>query len=211
MNVPDVQFDDATGLAPAIVQDADTRRVLMLGYVNAESLRLTAETGYVHFWSRSRREIWRKGLTSGNSFRVAEIARDCDADAVLFSVYPAGPACHQGKVSCFDPPAGKASPTISTSLDTLAHLWRTIEQRVAERPDGSYTVDLMSRGVDGIVRKILEEATEVLLAARDHAAGGPPERVYEEVADLVYHLLVLLTERGLQPQGVLDVLESRAS
>lgn len=202
---------DAAGLAPAIVQDADDGRVLMLGYVNAESLRLTATTGEVHFWSRSRREIWHKGATSGNTFAVVETEVDCDSDAVLFTVRPAGPACHEGKRSCFDAsesePAGDA-PTMERALSAL---WAVIDQRAADLPDGSYTARLVTGGVDAIGRKLVEESTEVLLAARDHRDGGDPERVYEEAGDLVYHLLVLLAERGLRPEGVGRVLRGRSA
>jgi imidazoleglycerol phosphate synthase cyclase subunit/phosphoribosyl-ATP pyrophosphohydrolase len=205
----DVRFDASTGLAPAIVQDADTRQVLMLGYVNAESLRLTGETGYVHFWSRSRREIWRKGDTSGNTFRVVDVALDCDADAVLMTVDAAGPACHEGTTGCFDGPAAVEPHLSNPTYPDLAELWSVIEQRAADRPAGSYTADLLSRGVDGIGRKIVEEATEVLLAARDHIDGGPAERVYEEAADLIYHLFVLLAERDLRPEGAIAVLNER--
>lgn len=200
-----VKFDSATGLAPAVVQDAATRRVLMLGYVSPESLRLTIETGEVHFWSRSRSEIWRKGATSGNTFRVREIALDCDADAVLLSVTPSGPACHAGTESCFD-----AVEESEPSYDSLARLWKVVAQRAATRPSGSYTADLVSRGVDAAARKVVEEATEVLLAARDHVAGGAPTALYEESADLVYHLFVLLAERGVDPGGVLAELDRRA-
>lgn len=206
MTVPEVRFDPATGLAPAVVQDAGTGRVLMLGYVSRPSLQLTVDTGEVHFWSRSRKETWRKGATSGNTFRLVGIAADCDADAVLITVEPTGPACHRGTTSCFDPVARPAA-----SFVVLADLWEIVARRAAERPEGSYTASLVSGGVDDLGRKIVEEATEVLLAARDHLAGSPAERVYEEVADLVYHLFVLLAERGLEPGGVLDVLETRAS
>ena len=201
MNATGVRFDPLSGLAPAIVQDASTRRVLMLGYVNAESLRMTTETGFVHFWSRSRNELWRKGATSDNTLRVVDSAYDCDRDALLYLVDPAGPTCHDG---------GWQQPRPEL-FAPLAELWSVIERRKADRPDGSYTAELVSRGVDGIGRKIVEEATEVLLAARDHTANGDATPVYEEAADLIYHLFVLLAERNLEPRGFLDVLENRAS
>jgi phosphoribosyl-ATP pyrophosphohydrolase/phosphoribosyl-AMP cyclohydrolase len=182
----------------------------MVGYVNDEAMERTAETGEVHFWSRSRRELWRKGATSGNTFRLVGAEVDCDADAVLFRVRPAGPACHEGKTSCFDPPEPAAAGTPEIGL-TPSALWTVVEQRARDLPEGSYTARLVAGGVDAIGRKLVEEATEVLLAARDHLAGADAEQVYEEAADLVYHLLVLLAERGLRPGGVARVLAGRAS
>ncbi len=200
-----VKFDDA-GLVAGIVQDVRTGRVLMLGWLNAESLRLTQETGQVTFWSRSRNELWRKGETSGNTLELVDIAVDCDADALLITAQPAGPTCHTGAVSCFD--ADPEDP--SRSFAELDQLWRVIEQRATERPEGSYTARLLADGVEGPGRKVTEEATEVLLAAKDHAAGSVDDtRVAEEAADLVYHLLVLLAERGIEPGAVLTELESR--
>jgi phosphoribosyl-ATP pyrophosphohydrolase/phosphoribosyl-AMP cyclohydrolase len=200
-----VRFDDR-GLVAGIVQDADTGRVLMLGWLNAESLRLTRETGDVTFWSRSRSELWRKGETSGNTLSLVDIAVDCDGDALLITARPAGPTCHTGAVSCFD--ADPVAP--QRSFAELDHLWRVIAQRAAERPEGSYTTRLLDAGVEGPGRKITEEATEVLLAAKDHAAGTADDaRVAEEAADLVYHLLVLLAERNVDPAAVLAELESR--
>lgn len=212
MSVTDVAFDPATGLAPAIVQNATSKAVLMLGYVNEESLELTAQTGYVHFWSRSRNTLWRKGATSGNSFEVVDTTLDCDEDTVLFRVRPAGPACHRGTTTCFDP-VGESSGDGATAppFDRLGVLWETISARARDLPEGSYTARLLGDGVDGPGRKVVEEATEVLLAARDHRDGGSPDRVHEEVADLFYHVLVLLAERGLDPAGALAVLEERAT
>lgn len=198
-----IRFDD-NGLVPGIVQDARNGRVLMVGYLSADSLRLTEESGQVHFWSRSRHEIWHKGATSGNTMTVTRIAADCDGDALLIEVIPSGPACHTGAVSCFEGPGGWA--------DSLAppELWPVIVARAAVRPEGSYTASLLDGGVDLVGRKLTEEATEVLLAAKDHTAGrGSSERVAEEAADLVYHLLVLLADRGLTPGDVAAVLRSR--
>ena len=211
MNPTGVRFDGATGLVPAVIQDADSRSVLMLGYMNAESIQLSIDTGEVHFWSRSRAEIWRKGATSGNTFQMVGIDHDCDADALLITVIPAGPACHTGTTSCFDSGAATGDISSNQSPVVLAELWRVIADRVSNPIEGSYTVDLLSRGVDGISRKVIEEATEVLLAARDHSDGKPAEALYEESADLVYHLLVLLAERGLDPTGLYEVLAARAS
>jgi phosphoribosyl-ATP pyrophosphohydrolase/phosphoribosyl-AMP cyclohydrolase len=196
---------DADGLVPGIVQDARNGRVLMVAYLNAESLRLTEETGQVHFWSRSRREIWRKGATSGNTMTVTRWTADCDGDALLIQVIPAGPACHTGSESCFEDAGFRTESLVPPEL------WPTIVTRAAQRPPGSYTAALLEGGVDAIGRKLTEEATEVLLAAKDHALdAGSVERVAEEAADLVYHLLVMLAERGLSPGDVATVLEDRS-
>jgi phosphoribosyl-ATP pyrophosphohydrolase/phosphoribosyl-AMP cyclohydrolase len=197
----DVQWDD-NGLVPAIVQDASTRTVLMLAYMNHEALDLTIETGQVHFWSRSRREIWHKGATSGNTMTVDSIGKDCDSDAILVSVVPAGPACHTGTASCF---------TDVDALTGIDALWRTISARASDLPEGSYTADLIRAGTDATARKVVEEAGEVLIAAKNHQFGGDPERVISEAADLLYHLLVLLAERGIDLSAVEDELENRAA
>ncbi|HZQ15621.1 MAG TPA: bifunctional phosphoribosyl-AMP cyclohydrolase/phosphoribosyl-ATP diphosphatase HisIE [Gaiellaceae bacterium] len=176
-------------LRPAIVQDAASGRVLMLAWMDAEAERLTRETGEAWFWSRSRQRLWRKGETSGNTLAVEELRDDCDGDALLLRVTPAGPACHTGSVSCFAPA-----------------LWRTIAQRAAERPPGSYTTELLDAGVGAVARKVGEEAVELAVAALDE----PDERVVEEAADLVYHLYVLLAARGLDAAAVEDELARRA-
>jgi phosphoribosyl-ATP pyrophosphohydrolase/phosphoribosyl-AMP cyclohydrolase len=200
---------DERGLAPAIIQDAVTNRVLMLGYVNAESLAATVDTGFMHFWSRSRNALWKKGETSGNTLRVVDVSLDCDSDALLVLVDPAGPVCHLGTTSCFDPHDG--SPERSAPSGTFDALWNTIVGRREERPEGSYTTSLLDGGVDAVGRKVTEEATEVLMAAKDHAAGsGPPDRIIEETADLMYHLLVLLAERGVDLADVETELRRRA-
>ena len=202
-------FDDR-GLIPGIVQDADTGRVLMLGWLSRVSLELTRDTGLVHFWSRSRERLWMKGETSGNSLRLVEDALDCDGDAMLLRVWPAGPACHTGAMSCFAPPA--EDPTADQGFAWLEGLWRVIAARAVDLPDGSHTASLVIGGVDAVARKLLEEATEVLLAAKDHDSGAASGlRVAEEAADLVYHLLTLLAERGVEPATMLGVLRSRAS
>ena len=200
---------DEHGLVPAIVQDAATGRVLMLGYVNPTSLDATYNTGKMHFWSRSRNALWQKGETSGNSMSVVDISLDCDADTVLVRVDPAGPACHTGSTTCFSAPSGaETAPRIG---DVLPRLWATINSRAEERPEGSYTTHLLDGGVDACSRKVTEEATEVLLAAKDHAAGtGPAGRVVEESADLLYHLMVLLAERGIGLDEVETELARRA-
>jgi phosphoribosyl-ATP pyrophosphohydrolase/phosphoribosyl-AMP cyclohydrolase len=205
MRNPEPSWDDA-GLAPVVVQDHRSGRVLMVAYANREALAATRETGEAHFWSRSRAELWRKGATSGNTMRVVGIRDDCDGDALLYEVEPAGPACHTGTESCFTRPGD----TDAQGTAWLEHLWSTIAERAAARPEGSYTARLLAEGVDAPARKVAEEAAEVLLAAKDHAAGGGSDaRLAEEAADLLYHLLVLLAERGVEPAQVIDVLATR--
>lgn len=198
-----VKFD-GSGLVPAVVQDDKSGHVLMVGYMNAESLERTLAEGLVTFWSRSRQEIWQKGATSGNWLHLVAIATDCDGDALLVTARPDGPTCHTGETSCFGAPPDRQG------FAQLEQLWAVIADRVATRPAGSYTAELVSRGVNATTRKLTEEATEVLLAAKDHAGGLDRGELAEEAADLIYHLLVVLAERGTQPAAVLDVLERRS-
>ena len=179
----DVNFDK--GLIAAIVRDQATGAILMLAWMNEEALRRTEQTGQTWFWSRSRGELWNKGATSGNRLRVAGISIDCDRDALLIDVIPEGPACHTGAWSCFGDGAGGQLG--------LEGLMGVLRQRNAERPEGSYSTYLFNSGIDKILKKIGEEATEVVIAAK----GAARERVVSEVADLVYHLSVLLVERQL--------------
>jgi len=214
----DVQWGP-DGLAPAIVQDSADGRVLMLGYVDREALTATLETGAVHFHSRSRGRLWRKGETSGNELRLASLALDCDGDALLLEVDPVGPTCHRGTRSCFDTPDGGAKP--AEGFAWLETLWATIADRAATRPAGSYTARLLDGGVDATGRKVVEEATELLMAAKDDASAGDAGRVRPggraairaalagEAADLLYHTLVLLAERDVSPAEVLTVLRGR--
>lgn len=201
----------SSGLVPAVVQDAASRRVLMVGYQNPEALQATIETGQVHFWSRSRERLWRKGETSGYVLHVVAVEADCDGDAVLITARPTGPTCHTGDTSCFD-----AAPLSEASMDeqgfaSLESLWDAISSRKQQRPPESYTASLLGGGVDAVSRKVVEEATEVLMAAKDSAvASDTMGRVPEEAADLIYHLLVLLAERDVQPREVLAVLADRA-
>jgi phosphoribosyl-AMP cyclohydrolase / phosphoribosyl-ATP pyrophosphohydrolase len=175
--------------------------VLTLAYMNAESLRLTRETGEVHFFSRSRQELWHKGATSGNTLGVRSIRYDCDADALLALVEPAGPACHTGERSCFH--RGELTP--AAPFETLPTLERTIAERAASRPEGSYTVKLLDDpGYAGA--KVEEEAEEVVRAAREES----DERVAEEAADVIYHLAVLLRGRGLSIADAERVLDGRS-
>jgi phosphoribosyl-ATP pyrophosphohydrolase/phosphoribosyl-AMP cyclohydrolase len=199
----EVRFDE-DGLVVGVVQDARTRQVLMVGYLSDESLRLTNETGRVHFWSRSRHELWEKGATSGNYLNVANIEVDCDGDALLISANPEGPTCHTGAPSCFSDTAP------GQGFAGLEDLWTTIMDRVENPTPDSYTAKLAAAGPDLTGRKLVEEATETLIAAKNHSQGDDVSRVVEEAADVVYHLLALLAERGISVSAVLEELESRA-
>lgn len=196
---------DEHGLIPVVVQDAVTRKVLMLGYMDDEALETTRGTGLVHFHSRSRDELWKKGGTSGNTLSVDTMSIDCDGDALLIMANPAGPTCHTGTTTCWDDEQTEREPGFAD----LEHLWATIEDRNATRPPGSYTTTLLV-DPDLAVRKLTEEATEVLMAARDHRSGdASAERLAEEMADLVYHLLVLCAERDVSPGLFLAELRAR--
>ena len=230
------------GLAPVIIQDVADGRVLMLAWMDEEAWRVTHETGLVHFHSRARDRLWRKGESSGHELRVREITLDCDADAILVEVEPVGPTCHRNTRSCFDPddaavdtgprrPApvepGDANAGEDRSAAELVaepegfawleRLWATVASRAAERPDDSYTTRLLDGGVDVVGRKVTEEATEVLIAAKDDAtaeAGGANREATAhalagETADLLYHALVLLAERDVRPAEVIEVLRTR--
>lgn len=191
------------GLAAAVVQDARSARVLMLGWMDRRALARTLETGRVHFWSRSRGELWEKGADSGNWLELVELAVDCDGDALLVEVRPHGPTCHTGSDTCW----GSRTRTGFAALDEL---WATVAERVSASPEDSYTARLAASGPEGPGRKLVEEATETLLAAKDHAGGAADDRrLAEEAADVVYHLMALLAERGLPPRQVLDVLAER--
>lgn len=202
-----MRFDEK-GLVPAIVQHARSGEVLMLGYMNEEALRRTIETGLVTFWSRSRGELWQKGATSGNTLRLCALRQDCDGDALLVLAEPAGPTCHTGAPSCFHitldgAPAGERVPSSSI----LTRLADVIAERAAERPEGSYTTKLLDGGVDRIGKKIGEEAAEVIIAAKN---GAPAELTWE-LADLLYHSLVLLAQQGVPLDAVWAELLRRHS
>jgi len=171
-------------LIPAIIRDGSTGVVLTLAYMNEESLRKTRETGQTWFWSRSRNELWHKGATSGNTQRVIHIAEDCDGDALVVTVEPRGPACHTGAVSCFS-----GVPALA-----LERLMSTLRSRNEKRPEGSYSTYLFAAGRDKILKKIGEEATEVVIAAK----GDDRERIVSELADLVFHLSVLMVDAGIE-------------
>jgi phosphoribosyl-ATP pyrophosphohydrolase/phosphoribosyl-AMP cyclohydrolase len=182
-------------LTPAIIRDARTGAILTLAYMSEESLQKTIESGETWFWSRSRNELWHKGATSGNTQRVVHIAKDCDDDALVVSVEPRGPACHTGATSCFAdvPPL------------PLDRLMDTLRDRFAKRPEGSYSAYLFSEGRDKILKKVGEEATEVVIAAK----GESRERLVSEVGDLMYHLSALLVNEGVEWAEVWQELERR--
>jgi phosphoribosyl-AMP cyclohydrolase / phosphoribosyl-ATP pyrophosphohydrolase len=209
-----IAFDER-GLVPCVIQDHASGEVLTLGYMNEEALRRTVETREVHFFSRSRGEIWHKGETSGNLQRVRQLRYDCDGDALVALVEPAGPACHTGERSCFyrelggaaatgkDAPRAEGEPA-PAAHEALAVLERTLRERQAERTEDSYTVELLS-DPGRLAGKVSEEAEEVTRAAREESEG----RVAEEAADLLYHLSVLLLSREVDQAAVLEVLNGR--
>lgn len=205
---------DADGLVPAIVQDARSKQVLMMAYMNRESLKRTLESGETWFWSRSRGELWHKGATSGNTQSVVSIAYDCDGDTLLLQVDPKGPACHTGETSCFYREI-KAGDSIRGQVDrqgaagdrfaVLAELEEVIAQREVERPEGAYTTYLFDKGVDKILKKVGEEASETIIAAKNKDNA----ELKLEVSDLIYHLLVLLQERKLPLDEIMAELSRR--
>ena len=198
MNLADLKFDER-GLIPAIVQDADTREVLTLAYMNRESLDRTIETRETWFWSRSRNELWHKGETSGNTQQVVDLVPDCDGDAIVVLVKPAGPACHTGARSCFDL---KQDADLGS---VLAQLYDLIQSRERERPDGSYTTYLFEHGLDKILKKVGEESAETIIAAKNEETNP----LVAEVSDLMYHLLVLLVARGVSLDQIREELVLR--
>ncbi len=231
---PATIYWDASGLVVGVVQDVADGRVLMVGWLDVEALAAMLGTGDVHFHSRSRGRLWRKGESSGHVLRLRSLALDCDGDALLIGAEPDGPTCHRDTRSCFDPdaiseavePEAPGGPGTfdapmagpgSQGFAWLESLWATIAGRAAMRPAGSYTVTLLEGGVDLVGRKVTEEATEVLLAAKNdeaaETAGAARTETLPllagEAGDLVYHALVLLAERGLEPRAVLDVLRER--
>ncbi|HSK98981.1 MAG TPA: bifunctional phosphoribosyl-AMP cyclohydrolase/phosphoribosyl-ATP diphosphatase HisIE [Rubrobacteraceae bacterium] len=203
----EIRFDER-GLVPIVAQDATTGAVLTLAYANREAVEKSLETGEAHYYSRSREELWRKGATSGNTQRVVEVRLDCDADALLYRVEPRGPACHTGEKSCFFTTV--PGPGVATGGEDDADLGAMVERlagtvaaRHREMPEGSYTASLLARGTGRVAQKVGEEAVEVVVAALEG------ERLAEEAADLVYHLLVLLEEREVSTEEVARVLRDR--
>lgn len=212
------------GLVPAIVQDVDTRKVLMMAYMNRESLKLSLESGETWFWSRSRQELWHKGATSGNVQTITSLKYDCDGDTLLVEVKPNGPACHTGAVTCFhneivglpeksadkdsdeaSAASASASSASESRFEVLAELESVIAERERERPEGAYTTYLFDKGVDKILKKIGEEASETIIAAKNK----DNDELRLEVSDLMYHLLVLLQERKLPLDDIMSELSRR--
>ena len=201
------------GLIPAIVQDAATGRVLTLAYMNREAVQLSLKERQTWFWSRSRQTMWHKGETSGNTQQILRAEADCDGDALLVTVQPQGPACHTGKESCFfnDVFGAEFQPSFGPPgegrfLTTIERLVEVIKARKVEMPEGSYTTYLFSKGLDKILKKIGEESAETIIAAKNQSKS----ELTLESADLLYHLLVLFVNEGLEVENVLEELEKRA-
>jgi phosphoribosyl-ATP pyrophosphohydrolase/phosphoribosyl-AMP cyclohydrolase len=201
IDIDSIDFDKGNGLIPAIVQDADSFQVLMLGYMNRSALETTLEKERVTFFSRSKQRLWTKGETSGNYLDVVDLQQDCDNDTLLVLAHPHGPTCHTGNESCFFKKDFK--PT--SSPDFLSQLESLIVSRKKERPEGSYTTHLFNEGLDLITQKVGEEAIETVIEAKN----SNPDEFKGEVADLLYHLLVLLAEKGISLEEVIKKLKSR--
>ena len=201
IDISELKFDDR-GLIPTIVVDSVTKRVLTLAYMNEESLRISMEQELTCFWSRSRQKLWLKGETSGNYQHVVSITADCDRDALVVTVEPDGPACHLGTESCFEYPVWHSNTREEFSLRGLYQL---LQGRKADRPEGSYTTFLFDKGLDKILKKVGEECTEVIIAGK---AEDKKETIYE-IADLAYHVMVLMVEAGITPEDVHKELASR--
>lgn len=200
-SIAHLNWDKGAGLIPAVIQDAASGKVLMLGYMNIEALNLTLETRQVTFYSRSKRRLWTKGETSGHVLNVVSVHVDCDDDSLLVLAHPVGPTCHTGAQSCF----GEVPATAAESLSFLAELESVIAQRIAETPEGSYTARIWSQGKTRMAQKVGEEGVEVALAA----VTQPNDRLVSESADLLYHLALLLKSRDLSLAEVVRELEQR--
>lgn len=196
-----LKFDEK-GLIPAVVVDALSKKVLTVAYMNRESLEISMKEGKTCFWSRSRQELWRKGETSGNYQRIVSITADCDRDALTVEVLKDGPACHLGTESCFNETVYQSEENHGFSIDGLMEL---LKGRKADKPEGSYTTYLFEKGLDKILKKVGEESTEVIIAAK---AEDKKETIYE-IADLAYHVLVLMVEAGISLEDVRKELASR--
>lgn len=201
ININELKFDE-NGLIPAIVVDNLTKKVLTLAYMNKESLKISMEKELTCFYSRSRQELWLKGETSGNYQHIVSITADCDKDALVVVVEKDGPACHTGTDSCFTAPVFKSDSKAEFSMDSLYEL---LEERKAEMPEGSYTTYLFQKGIDKILKKIGEESTEVIIAAK---ADDKAETIYE-ITDLAYHISVMMVEMGISVEDVRKELASR--
>ncbi|MBQ7055189.1 MAG: bifunctional phosphoribosyl-AMP cyclohydrolase/phosphoribosyl-ATP diphosphatase HisIE [Oscillospiraceae bacterium] len=201
INIDELKFDER-GLIPAIVQDAHTNRVLTLAYMNRESLEISKKEKKTCFWSRSRKELWRKGETSGNFQHIVSITADCDNDALVVRVNPDGPACHLGTESCFENTVWADDEASDFTIDGLMKM---LEGRKRDLPEGSYTTYLFRKGLDKILKKVGEESTEVIIAAK---AEDKAETIYE-IADLAYHVMVLMLQSGITLNEIRDELASR--
>lgn len=194
-----IDFEKGQGLVPAIIQDAETKNVLMLGYMNKDAYQKTVETGRVTFWSRTRNTLWTKGETSGNFLNVVEIKNDCDQDTLLIKVHPDGPTCHKGTDTCW------GEKNESNPLLFLTELQNFIEKRHEEMPEGSYTTSLFRDGLNRMAQKIGEEALELVI----EACNGTDERMIYEGSDMLYHLIVLLTSKGMRIEDMAAELRER--
>ncbi len=201
IKIDELKFDEK-GLIPAIVEDAETGKVVMMAYMNAESLKISMEEGMTCFWSRSRKCLWRKGETSGNRQHIVSITSDCDNDTLLVKVKKDGPACHTGADSCFFNPVYESETLSEFSLDNL---YEMLVGRKVNKPEGSYTTYLFEKGIDKILKKVGEESTEVIIAAK---ANDKAETIYE-VADLCYHIMVMMVEMGISVDDIKKELASR--
>ncbi|PKM64083.1 MAG: bifunctional phosphoribosyl-AMP cyclohydrolase/phosphoribosyl-ATP pyrophosphatase [Firmicutes bacterium HGW-Firmicutes-20] len=202
MSISDIRFD-SNGLVTAVVQDVNTKEVLMVAYMNQKALDQTILTGQTWFFSRSRNQLWHKGETSGNFQSVKAIRYDCDGDALLIEVEPLGPACHTGEQSCFFRSIIHDESTENISV--ITRLFETVKERKANPKEGSYTNYLFDKGIDKILKKVGEETSEVIIAAKNDSKD---ELIYE-TADLVYHMTVLLVEKGINPQEIAAELKKR--
>ncbi|MBQ9654655.1 MAG: bifunctional phosphoribosyl-AMP cyclohydrolase/phosphoribosyl-ATP diphosphatase HisIE [Prevotella sp.] len=196
-----IDFEKMGGLVPAIIQDADTRQVLMLGFMNEEAYQKTLQTGHVTFWSRTRQTLWTKGETSGNFLNLVDMKIDCDNDTLLVKVHPDGPTCHTGTDTCW----GEDNVQQASPLHFLGELQSFIDKRKEEMPEGSYTTSLFTKGINKIAQKVGEEALETVI----EATNGTKEHLVYEASDLLYHLLVMLTEKGLRIEDVAAELQKR--
>ncbi|MBO6188484.1 MAG: bifunctional phosphoribosyl-AMP cyclohydrolase/phosphoribosyl-ATP diphosphatase HisIE [Prevotella sp.] len=196
-----IDFEKMGGLVPAIIQDVDTRQVLMLGFMNEEAYQKTLQTGHVTFWSRTRQTLWTKGETSGNFLNLVDMKIDCDNDTLLVKVHPDGPTCHTGTDTCW----GEDNVQQASPLLFLGELQSFIDKRKEEMPEGSYTTSLFTKGINKIAQKVGEEALETVI----EATNGTKEHLVYEASDLLYHLLVMLTEKGLRIEDVAAELQKR--
>lgn len=201
MNIDELKFDEK-GLIPAVVQDYFSKQVLTVAYMNRESLEISMKEGRTCFFSRSRQQLWRKGETSGNTQEIVTIKADCDMDALVVEVIKKGPACHTGAESCFFNPVYQSEEHQDFSMEALYQL---LVGRKTNPKEGSYTTYLFQKGIDKILKKVGEECTEVIVAGK----GGSKEETIFEIADLAYHVMVLMVEMGIQPKDVFAQLESR--